>query len=340
MKAVLFHEYGGVDKLKHEEVGEPTIHEEEVLVRVKACSLNHIDIWDREGIYKVDLPHISGSDVAGIVEKAGKKVREFKVGDKVFISPGISCFKCYSCLSGNDNLCDTFKIFGAQTNGGYAEFVKANKKDILLMPLGASFEQTAAFPLVFMTAWHMLINRAQLKRRQDVLILAAGGGLGTAAMQVAKYIGARVIAAVGSEEKLKKAKELGADEVINYKEVDFDNEAKRLTNGRGVDVVFESIGEQTWQKSINSLAKNGRLVICGATSGEHAELNIRHLYGNQLSILGSIMGTRKELLEITRLIAIGKLKPIIDSTYPLKDAAKAQERMSERKNFGKIILVP
>jgi NADPH:quinone reductase-like Zn-dependent oxidoreductase len=340
MRAVLFHEYGGVDKLRYEEVGEPTLNEEDVLVRVKACSLNHIDIWNREGVYKVDLPHIPGSDVSGVVEKVGKKVREFRIGDKVIISPAISCFKCDNCLSGNDNLCDSFKIFGSHTNGGYAEFAKAHKKDIIPIPMGVSFEQAAAFPLVFLTAWHMLIHRAQVKRKQSVLILAAGGGLGTAAIQIAKYAGATVIAAAGSEEKLKKAKELGADDTINYKEVEFDKEARRLTNGKGVDVVFESIGKETWQKSINALAKNGKIVIAGASGGDTAELNIRHLYGNQFSILGSIMGTRKELLEISKLIAIGKLKPVIDSVYPLKEAGKAQEMMLGRKNFGKLVLVP
>lgn len=342
MKAVVFHEHGGPDKLSYEEVPVSKIAADEVLVKVKACSINHLDIWVRQGIpaYKTQLPHISGCDIAGIVEKVGEKVEGIRPGDEVVVAPGLSCFKCEYCLSGNDNICTSYKIIGAHTDGGFAEFAKAPAINIIPKPENLSFEEAAAYPLVFLTAWHMLITEAGLKPGQAVLVLGAGSGIGSAAIQIAKLAGAFVIATAGAEDKLKKARELGANEVINHEKEDFSKKAKEITGGRGVDIVFEHVGPATWDKSILSLAKNGTLVTCGATTGPEIRMDLRYVFSKQLSILGSIMGTRADLLEVTRLMSRGRLKPVIDSVYPLKEARTAQERMLERKNFGKIIVAP
>lgn len=342
MKAVVFHENGEPDKLVYEEVRTPLPDEDEVLIRVKACSINHVDILVRKGIpaYNTTFPHISGCDVAGIVEAVGRNVSGINKGERVFVSPGLSCFRCAYCLSGQDNMCITYKILGAHTNGGYAEFVNVPAINVLTMPATLSFEEAASFPLAFLTAWHMLITRVELKAGQEVLVLAAGSGIGVAAIQIAKLAGAWVVAAAGRDDKLKKARALGADEVINYRRENFSNKIREFTGGKGVDVVFEHVGPETWEKSLTSLAKNGKLVTCGATSGPEAKTDLRYIFSRQLSILGSMMGTRSDLLEVTKLMEIGKLKPVIDSVFPLKDARKAQERMLERNNFGKLILVP
>jgi len=342
MKAVVFHEHGGPEKLVYESVPTPVAGDDEVLIRVRACSINHVDIWVRQGIpaYKTSFPHISGCDVAGVVEAVGRNVSGINRGEKVFAAPGLSCFRCAYCLSGQDNMCISYRILGAHTNGGYAEYVTVPAINVLTMPNTLRFEEAASFPLAFLTAWHMLITRAELKAGQEVLVLAAGSGIGIAAIQIAKLAGAWVVAAAGRDDKLEKAKALGADEVINYRREDFSNKIREFTGGKGVDVVFEHVGPETWEKSLTSLAKNGKLVTCGATSGPEARTDLRYIFSRQLSILGSMMGTRSELLEVTKLMEIGKLKPVIDSVFPLKEARKAQERMLERNNFGKLILVP
>ena len=342
MKAVIFNEHGGPDKLIYENVPDPVILENEVMIKVKACSINHLDIWVRQGIpaYKVSFPHISGQDVAGVVAECGTEVKGFKKGDRVFLTPGISCFRCNECYSGDDNLCVDYKIRGARTPGGYAEYAKANVQDVIPIPKGLSFEEAAAFPLTYQTAWHMLFTRAGLKTGDDVLVLAAGSGIGCAAIKMAKLTGARVIATGGSSAKSEKALEIGADEVINHAEEDISKKVQEITSGRGVDIVFEHIGPATWDKSLKSLAKGGRLVTCGATTGADVSIDLRYIFMKQHTILGSITGTRKELLEITSLLGKGHLKPVIDSVFPLKEASKAQEKMLKRESFGKIILVP
>jgi NADPH:quinone reductase-like Zn-dependent oxidoreductase len=342
MKAVVFREHGGPEKLEYTEVADPQIAPDEVLVRVKACSLNHLDIWIRQGIpaYKTRLPHISGCDVSGEVAALGENVEGLGEGDRVIIAPGISCFECDYCLSGHDNLCQSYSILGAGVDGGYAEFVKTQSINIIPISDSISFEEAAAFPLTFLTAWHMLITRCNLQAGQDVLILAAGSGVGSAAIQIAKLAGARVIATAGSDEKCQKAKELGADQIINHTQDDFSRKARALTSGRGVDIVFEHIGPETWAKSVTSLAKNGKLVTCGATSGSEVNLDLRYVYSRQLSILGSMMGCRSELLTLLKLVGSKKLRPIIDTSFPLSEARKAQEMMLNRKHFGKILLTP
>ena len=342
MKAVFFKEHGGVEKLEYGYQPEPAPGPGEVLVRVRACALNHLDIWTRQGIpsVKISLPHILGCDISGEVAKLGHGVRGISMGKRVVIAPGLSCGRCHDCRTGWDSLCDDYKIMGFQVDGGYAEYVKAPARNLIPISKKWSFEEWAAVPLVFLTAWHMLVTRAALKKGETVLIHAAGSGVGSAAIQIAKYLGARVFTTVGSDEKIKRAKSLGADEVINYEKKDFSLEVKRLNRNRGVDVVFEHIGPATFAKSLAALHRKGRLVTCGVTSGPTVNLDLRFLFSRQLSVLGSYIGGLKEFRTVLRLVHKKKLRPVVDKVFPLKDAREAQLRMLERKHFGKIVLVP
>lgn len=340
MQAIIIREHGGLDKLCFAEIPTPEISESEVLVRVKACALNHLDIWIRRGIPGLNPPHIPGADVAGIVEKIGAAVQDIKVGERVVLNPNLTCGRCEYCQMGEDSLCVNFGILGEHAPGGYAEFVKIPAQNVLKLPDHISFDEAAAVPLVFMTAWRMVVTRAKVRPGEDVFVLAAGSGVGSAAIQIAKLCGARVFAAAGSEEKLQKAKELGADILINYAKAEFDKEIWRLTHKRGVDVVIESIGQATWQKSLKALARNGRLVTCGATTGPSGETDIRTVFWKQLQILGSTMGTRRELHDVLKLVWAGKLRPVIAQTFPLQEADKAQEMLEKREQFGKLLLHP
>ncbi len=340
MKAVRFHQPGG--PLIYEEVPKPTAGRDEVVVRVMACAVNHLDLWIRQGTpsYPISLPHIAGSDVSGVVEEIGPGVDGASLGDKVIIAPGLSCFRCSFCQSGHDNLCKVYRIFGAGCDGGYAEFTKAPAENIILMPGGLSFEEAAAFPLTFLTAWHMLVTRANLRPGQDLLVLAGGSGIGCAAIQIGKLIGARVIVTAGTQQKLNKARRLGADIFINHTDTDFTSVVDVVTHGRGVDVVFEHVGPETFHQGLLALAKTGTLVTCGATTGPIANLDLRLLFTKELSVLGARMGTLAELMEVTRLIERKTLSPVIDSVYPLDQADQAHERMRSRDVFGKLILKP
>lgn len=340
MKATVFYEHGGPDKLVYTEVEKPKISPYEVLVKVKACALNHLDIWVRQGLPGVDIPmpHISGSDITGEVAEVGMEVKKFRVGDRVLIAPGVRCRKCVYCISSRDSMCNSFKIMGFQVQGGYAEFARAHVDNVIPISDKLSFEEWAAIPLVFLTSWHMLITRGQLRPGESVLVHAAGSGIGSAAIQIARLAGARVITTARGKEKLEKAKNLGADEVIDYSREDFGEKARFLTEGKGVDLIFEHIGPDTWEKNLQCLAKGGRMVVCGATSGPAAAIDIRLLFMKQHSILGCYMGSKKELLDVLSLVELGRLKPVIDTIFPLKDAAAAQQRMLNRENFGKIIL--
>ena len=340
MKAVIFSEHGGPEVLRYTDAIEPGIGHGDVLVRVRACALNHLDIWIRRGLpgISVPLPHILGSDIAGEIASVGAGVVGLKPGEKVLLLPGISCGHCAQCAAGKDSQCRDYTLFGYMVPGGYAEYVKAPAVNVIPMPAHLSYEQAAAVPLVFLTAWHMLITRANLKPAEEVLVLGAGSGVGSAAIQIAKAAGARVIATAGSEEKLAKAKELGADETILHSNHDIAAEVKRLTNRRGVDIVFEHVGEATWEQSIRSLAVGGRLVTCGATTGYEGKIDIRYLFTRQLSILGSYMGGKAELLSVLELVGRGMLKPVIDKVFPLAEAAEAHRRLENREQFGKIVL--
>ncbi len=340
MKAVLFREHGGPEKLTFEDLPTPTIGTGEVLVRVKACALNHLDIWIRQGnpAYPIPLPHVSGSDIAGVVEQIGAQVEGVTVGARVVVSPGLSCWKCENCLAGRDNFCSTFGIVGAKTHGGYAEYVKVPFLNILPIPENLAFEQAAAFPLVSVTASHMLFALAGLQHGEMVLIMGAGSGVGSMAVQLAKLAGARVITTVGSDEKIPKAVVLGADAVINHSKEKVAERVKLLTEGKGVDVVIEHIGPEVWETCLASLAKGGRLITCGATTGAEVKLDLRYVYSRQFTIKGSYMGTRAELVKAAELVGQKRLMAVIDRTYPLREARAAQELMLSRKFFGKIVL--
>jgi NADPH:quinone reductase-like Zn-dependent oxidoreductase len=307
---------------------------------VRACALNHLDLWVRRGLPNVPipLPHIPGSDIAGEIAKVGAQVTTVRAGQKVVLAPLVSCGKCSACLAGLDNRCRQATNLGYMIDGGCAEFVPAPEVNCLPYPENLSFEEAAAVPLVFQTAWHMLVARADLQPGEDVLILGAGSGVGSAAIQIAKFFGARVIATGGSDEKLAKARRLGADHVINHKMHKVRDEVRRITNKRGVHVVFEHVGTATWEDSFASMALAGRLVTCGATTGYDANLDLRFLFSRQLSLLGSYMGVKSELYTIMKLVADGRLKPVVDRTFPLAEAAAAHAYLESGQQFGKVVL--
>ena len=341
MKAVIFERHGGPEVLKLTEVADPQIKANEVLVEVRACALNHLDVWVRTGLpgIKIPLPHILGNDVAGVVRVVGELVGWVKAGDEVMVQPGVSCGHCAECLAGRDNMCDDYDIIGYRRNGGYAELVAVPGVNVIPKPKDLSWPEAAALPLVTLTAWHMLVTRAQLQPGEDVLVHAAGSGVGSLAIQIAKLRGARVIATASAEEKLSQARELGADQTINYTRDDWPKEVKKLTNGRGVDVVFEHTGAATWPGSILSLKKGGRLVTCGATSGFDARTDLRHVFYRHLTILGSMMGSKAELLAAMKFIESGQIHAVVDRALPLAEARQAHELMEDRAQFGKIVLV-
>ena len=339
MKAMVLSQHGGPEVLHLAEMPDPAIGDRDVLVRVRAVALNHLDLWVRSGLpgRSVAFPHIPGSDISGEVAAVGAAVKDVRVGDRVLLAPGVSCGQCEQCIAGRDNFCVDYVLFGRQIHGGYAEFVRSPSVNVIPIPRNLSFAEAAAVPLVFLTAWHMLLGRAQLRPGEDVLVIAAGSGVGSAAIQIAKATGARVIATAGSEPKLAKAKELGADDVLLHGG-EFAREVKRLTGGRGVDVVFEHVGAATWEQSIFSLKTGGRLVTCGATTGFESKININYVFGRQLSILGSFMGQKSELFAALELFKRGLLKPVIDTAMPLDRAADAHRRLENRQQFGKIVL--
>jgi NADPH:quinone reductase-like Zn-dependent oxidoreductase len=340
MKVVLFREHGGPDKLSYEDLPMPQIGPQEVLIRVNACALNHLDIWIRQGspAYSIPLPHVGGSDVSGIVEQVGTQVEGVSIGAQVFVSPGISCWRCEYCLAGRDNMCRSYHLLGTKTHGGYAEYVKVPFRNVLPMPENLTFEQAAAFPLVSVTASHMLFPLASLQHGETVLVMGAGSGVGMMAVQLAKLAGARVLATVGSDDKVPKGVVLGADAVINHTREKVSDRVRMLTEGRGVDVVIEHIGPEVWTSCLDSLARGGRLITCGATTGADVTLNLRDLYSRQLTVKGSYMGTRAELVKAAELMGQGRLMVVVDRTFPLQDARAAQELMLSRKFFGKIVL--
>jgi len=342
MKAVIFRQHGGPDVLEYTDVPPPQIRATDVLVQVKACALNHLDIWARRGLpgIEIPLPNILGNDVAGVVAEVGELVTWVKVGDEVMVQPGVSCGHCEACLSGNDNFCREYDIIGYRRDGGYAEFVAVPGVNIVPKPSQLSWEEAAALPLVTVTAWHMLVTRAQVQPGETVLVHAAGSGVGSIAIQVAKLRGARVLTTASSDEKLAHAREIGADETINYTNSEWPKEVRRLTDRKGVDVVVEHTGAATWPGSIASLKPNGRLVTCGATSGYDAHTDLRQVFYRHLNILGSFMGSKAELLEAMKFVEQGKIRAVVDRVLPLSEARQAHELIENRAQFGKIVLNP
>ncbi len=345
MKAVTFHEHGDISVLRYEDIPVPKIAADEVLVKMRAIGTNRNDLWAREGLpgVRFDLPHISGSDLAGDVVAVGNVVRNAKVGDAVLIHPGISCRTCAACTSGHEYFCRQFKIYGFQTgplDGAYAEYAKLPAVNVIPKPENLSYEEAAGIGLALLTVWHMLVTRANLRAGEDILIWGAGSGIGVVGIQLAKVLGARVIATAGTDEKVKRACELGADVGINHHEDDVVKVVRDLTKRKGVEVVFEHVGQATWERSVQAMAWGGRLVICGNTTGWEGKTDLRFLFNKQLSILGSHQGSKAELMEALEFVKRGQIRSIVDSVVPLCDATRAHEMMYQGNHFGKIVLVP
>jgi NADPH:quinone reductase-like Zn-dependent oxidoreductase len=336
MKAVRFHQHGGADVLRYEDAPDPRARSGEIVVRVRACALNHLDLWNRRGVVRLPLPHISGADVAGEIAESSDS--DLAVGHRVLLQPGLSCGRCEACLAARDNMCSKYDVLGSQSDGGYAEFVRVPVQNVVPIPDAIGFVEAAAFPLTFLTTWHMLLTRAALQAGDDVLVLGAGSGVGQAAIQIAVLHGARVFATAGTEEKLARAREIGAYEVINHHTQDVPAEIKRFTNNRGVDVVIEHVGEATWERSLKCMARGARLVTCGATTGYRANIDLRFLFARQYSLMGSYMGAKTELLRAARFFFSGQLRPVVDRTFPLAEAVAAQSYLERGEQFGKVVL--
>ena len=340
MKAVVFNQHGGPEVLQYVDVPDPRPGPCEVLIEVKATSINHIDIFLRRGMpgIKVPLPKIVGSDAAGIIRELGRDVSGLMPGQRVTINPGITCGHCEFCSAGFGSQCVSWAMVGENRDGAYAEFVVVPAHIVLPIPDHISFEEAAAAPLVFLTAWSMMVGKGNIRPGEDVLILGAGAGVGTAAIRIAKLVGCRVFATASNAEKLQRAKELGADFLINYTTEEFDKAIRELTNKRGVDIVVDYIGADTWVRSLRSARRGGRVLTCGATTGFAPQTDLRHIFFRQVQVLGSTMGSHREFLDVMKCVFRGQLKPVIDRVLPLPEARKGHELIEQRAVFGKIVL--
>jgi NADPH:quinone reductase-like Zn-dependent oxidoreductase len=341
LKAVRMHGYGGVEQLFYEDADEPKlIGADEVIVKLKAAAINHIDIWNRLGAtgIVVPMPHILGADGAGVVAEIGERVEHVRVGDPVCLYPPTGCGQCEFCLTDRDFMCIRLRVLGERLEGTYAQYVKLPAQNCFAIPQSYSFEEGAAFPLVFITLWRMLVTHAKLIPGETILIIGIGGGVASASLQLAKKIGARVIVTSGSDVKLDRARVLGADHGINHHSKNFVEEIGSLTGHRGVDVVLDCVGGEAWQKSLASLAHGGRLVTCGATAGGQPADDIAAIFTKELKIYGSTLGSRHEFRQLIRFINTSKIKPIIDKVFPLQDGAAAQRYVEEGRQFGKVVL--
>ena len=338
MKAVRIHEFGGPEVLRYEDVPDPKLRKNQVLIRVRACALNHLDLWVRKGLPGVQLPHILGSDIAGEIVEVGEYVSGFKTGQRVLLAPMHFCNRCAKCVAGLQNQCTEFSVLGNRVDGGNCELMAVPAVNVIPIPDSLDFVQAASVPLVFLTAWHMLTGRASIRPGQTVLVLGAGSGVGIAAIQIAKLFHATVITTAGNEQKLEKARALGADYGINHYQQKISEEVRRITNKQGVDIVIEHVGPATWDESVKSLKPAGTLVTCGATTGPNVGIDLRFVYSRQLSLLGSYMGTMGELYEVLGHVFAGRLKPVVDRTFPLQEIRAAHEHMENSQMFGKIVL--
>jgi NADPH:quinone reductase-like Zn-dependent oxidoreductase len=340
MKAIAITGHGGNETVQYTDVERPVLGPREVLIEARAVALNHLDIWVRNGLpgAKLAMPHVLGADGAGVVTEVGPEVGRVRPGERVLINPGLNCGACEFCQAGEQSLCATFGIMGETAPGTFAEYFKVPQENAHPVPEGFSWTEAAAFPLVFVTAWRMLISKAQIKPGEDILILGIGGGVSTAALQMSKALGLRAIVTSSSDDKLQHAKKLGADAVINYKTQDFGREVRSLTNRRGVDVVVDSVGGESYAKSLACLVKGGRLVTCGATAGPRPQTDLGRIFWNQLSVFGSTMGSLHEFAGMLNFVRKRGIKPVIDQVFPFADGAKALARMEEGRQFGKIVL--
>jgi NADPH:quinone reductase-like Zn-dependent oxidoreductase len=340
MKAVRIHEFGDEKVLRYEEVPNPVLRKNQVLVRVRACAMNHLDLWVRKGLPGVPLPHILGSDIAGEIVSVGEYVSGFSVGQRVLLAPMHFCNRCAYCTSGKQNHCAEFTVLGNRVDGGNCELIAVPAVNVIPIPDIMHFNQAASVPLVFLTAWHMLVGRAGIRLGQTVLVLGAGSGVGIAAIQIARMFHCRVITTAGNESKLEKARGLGADYGIDHYKQKISEEVKKITNREGVDIVVEHVGKATWTESMRSLKPGGTIVTCGATTGPEASMDLRFLYSRQLNLLGSYMGTMGELYDVLGHVFAGRIKPVVDRTFPLSEVRAAHEYMENSQMFGKIVLNP
>lgn len=341
MKAVRIHEFGGPEVLRYEDLPDARARKDQVLVRVRACALNHLDIWVRKGLPGVKLPHVLGSDVAGEIVEVGEYVSGLKPGQRVLLAPMHFCNHCAKCVAGLQNQCREFSVLGNAVDGGNCELIAVPPVNVIPIPDSLDFDQAASVPLVFLTAWHMLTGRANVRPGQTVLVLGANSGVGIAGIQIAKQLfQCRVITTAGDEHKMAKARELGADHVINHYQQKISEEVRKITDKEGVDIVLEHVGPATWDESLRSLKPAGTLVTCGATTGPQVGIDLRFVYSRQLSILGSYMGTMGELHDVLKHVFRGRLKPVVDRTFPLAEARGAHEYMEKSQMFGKIVLKP
>lgn len=342
MRAVVFERFGGPEVLVEREVPQPALRADEALVRVRACGINHLDLWVRGGLpgLEPEMPHVLGSDIAGEVVAVGEAVRHLAIGRKTLVNPTLSCGTCAACLRGDDNLCRRYDVLGRARQGGYAEFIAVPGINCLEYPERLPFESAAAVPLVFLTAWHMLVARAGVRPGEDVLVIGAGSGVGSAAVQIARLLGARVIATASGEAKLERARALGAHAVVDHAREDIAARTRALTDRKGADVVFEHVGGRVFEAGVAALARDGRLVTCGATTGGKVSLDVNALFGRHLTLMGSWMGRRADMAEVLRHVASGALEPVVDCILPLAQARAAHERIEARAHFGKVVLVP
>jgi len=340
MKAIRIHQFGGPEVLRYEDVPDPKPRNDQVLVRVRACAMNHLDLWVRKGLPGVNLPHTPGSDAAGEIVEVGEYVTGLKPGQRVLIAPMHFCNHCAKCVAGLQNQCPEFTVLGNAVDGGDCELMAVPAVNVIPIPDNLDFNQAASVPLVFLTAWHMLVGRAGIRPGQTVLVLGANSGVGIAAIQIAKLFHARVITTAGDEQKMQKARELGADYVINHYQQKMSEEVRGITNKEGCDIVLEHVGAATWEESMKALKPGGTLVTCGATSGPQVGIELRFLFTRHLSLLGSYMGTMGELHEVLGHVFAGRLKPVVDRVFPLSDAHAAHEYMEKSQMFGKIVMTP
>jgi len=337
MKAIRIHEHGGPEVLQIDEVPIPQPKENEVLIKIKAAALNHLDLWVRKGIPGLPLPLILGSDGAGIVESLGSEVvktGKVQIGDEVFLVP----FRTSESDVSFEELSDSYEILGEHIDGTQTEYISVPVEFIMPKPKKLTFEEAAAFPLAYMTAYHMLVKKINLLEEYNVLIWGASSGVGSAAIQIAKMYGTRVITTTGTDQKSEFAHQIGADHVINYKKEDVGQRVREITHNRGVDIIIEHIGEQSWSHSLRSLKKGGKIVVCGSTTGPIVGLDLRHIYIKHQQIIGSTMGNRQDLSELSALMDQGKIKPIIGASLPYKDIHQAHRILEQNQQMGKVVI--
>ncbi len=340
MKAAFFREHGGPEKIEFGELPDPVPGPGEVRVKVRAAALNRLDLFIRNGIPGIALafPHVMGSDGAGVIDATGPGVSAARRGDEVVLNPGINCGECEFCRAGEHSLCVSFRIIGEHLPGTFAQYAVVPAANVYPKPPALSWEEAAAFPLTFLTAWRMLVTKARVLPGETLLIVGIGGGVATSALLIARLLGMTVFVTSGNPEKLARAKALGAEEGIDSSRADFSREIRKLTGKRGVDVVLDSVGKATWKQSIAAAAKGGRLLTCGATSGPDPQTDLARIFWNQLTVYGSTMGTHGEFASMLKIFGEGKVKPVVDAVYPLSRAREAMEFMEEKRQFGKIVL--